>query len=466
MTVRSTTVHAESPVRGITVRMILIAAASVALLAPGGAAQGDPSDTVEGRLLEILRENGVITAHQLDELTEMAKEIRKEKDLANRIDTQIDQMVASLQEEEAPTVQYRKGRGWRFRTGNKKFSLNIKGRIQVRFTHHFWEENPRTNDEEESEFRVRRARLRFQGNAFSKHVKYRVQIDLAGDEADTELLLPNGSTPDFDSDNRLSELKDAFVSYERWDFFKVRFGQFKVPYSRHFITSSARMQFVGRAITDDIFVPGRDIGLMVSGALGGKKDDLFEYYAGVFNGDGENRTNDDEGLMYAGRIAVNPFGEMKYRESDMRKDGEFRMAIGLNAWLHEDDDHSGLKDDWAVGADFAAAWNGFSALFEIHYRENGRRISHDVEVLGWMAQLGYMIVPETFEIALRAAEIDWDYNEQRDSGRREYLVVLGYFWDEHDLKVQLDFGRIEDHQSDHRDNKDEWRVRMQLQIVF
>ena len=438
----------------------VLAFAVLEALAPG---QG--SDTVEGRLLEILKENGVISSTQFGELTELARDLREERDFSHQVETRVDEMVAALQDA-PPTTEYRKGKGWTWKRDDGKFSLTIGGRIQFRFSHHFWEENPGTNDQEESDFDVRRARVRMYGRAFSKHLRYKIRLDLTGDEADTELLLPNGSTPRFDSDNALSELKDAYIQYERWDFFQIRLGQFKVPYSRQFMTSSAELQFVGRAITRRIFVPGRDVGVRISGKFGGEDDDVFEYYAGVFDGEGENRSNDDHGLMYAGRIAINPFGGVKYRESDLKKSDRFRLALGINAWLHEDDGHRGLKDDWAVGADLAILWHGFSAVFEIHYRENGRRVNHDVEILGWMAQLGYMVPERQFEIALRASEIAWDHNTVDDAGRREYLVVANYFWDDHDLKAQLDFGRIEDHQGDHTDNKDEWRLRFQLQLTF
>ncbi|NRA97957.1 MAG: hypothetical protein HRU14_17305, partial [Planctomycetes bacterium] len=89
----------------------------------------------------------------------------------------------------------------------------------------------------------------------------------------------------------------------------------------------------------------------------------------------------------------------------------------------------------------------------------------DDEALGWLAQLGYFVVPETFEIAVRAANIDWQHNGNGNSARREYLVVLGYFWRAHDLKLQMDFGRIEDHEGDFEDT-DEWRLRLQLQVIF
>lgn len=433
----------------------------VAVLSTAARAQDPP--TVEGRLLEMLRENGVISSSQFEELTSIAADMREEQDSAERIEAQVDEMVAHLQDK-TPETRYRRGRGWTWETAGGKFRLSLGGRIQVRFTTDFWEKNARTDDEDEPDFDVPRARVILRGHAFSKHVKYKLQLDVAGDEADTDVPILGGSMV-FKSDNELAELKDAYIEYERWNWFQVRWGQFKVPYSRHFMTSSGELQFVDRAETDRIFVPGREVGFMISGHLAGEDDHLFEYYAGVFDGDGENRTNNDKGLMFAGRVAANPFGELEYTESDVNHTDAFRLAVAVNGWIHQDDNHAGSGDDWSIGADVAAFWNGFSLLFEIHYTELDDA-PRDDEALGWLVQFGYFVVPETFEVAIRASGIDWDHTGEKNTARREYLLVLGYFWKNHHLKVQVDFGRVEDHEGDHADNKDEWRLRIQIQIVF
>ncbi|MAB90209.1 MAG: hypothetical protein CMJ90_12220 [Planctomycetes bacterium] len=420
--------------------------------------------TVEGRLLEMLRENGLISATQFEELSGIAAEMRLEQDVVERVAAQVDEMISHLQDE-PPVTRYRRSRGWTWESPNGKFRMSLGGRLQVRFTNDFWDKNAETDDENEPDFDVPRARVIMRGNAFSKDIKYKLQFDIAGDEADTEVQPLLGDPVLYKSDNELSELKDAYFQYERWDWMKIRWGQFKVPYSRHFLTSSGELQFVDRSETDKVFTPGRDVGVMISGKAGGADDELFEYYLAAFDGDGENRTNDDHGLLYALRLAVNPLGGVAYTETDVKHSDDFRFALGVNGWLHQDDNHADEGDDWSVGGDLAAFWNGFSLLVEFHYSEMDD-VPRDDEALGWLAQLGYFVVPETFEIALRAASIDWEHNGNGNSARREYLVVLGYFWRDHDLKAQMDFGRIEDHEGDPDDNRDEWRLRLQLQVIF
>ncbi|MAG58787.1 MAG: hypothetical protein CMJ83_21065 [Planctomycetes bacterium] len=422
-------------------------------------------ETVEGRLLEVLKAKGIIDEAEYADLRKLETELRENKATENQLDARIDEMISSVQDE-APSTSYTVGKGFTWRTADERFRLSVGGRLQVRFTYDGWSKNARTDDEDEPDFDVPRARIWLRGNVFETYLKYKFQFDIAGDEADTTVTFPNGTMPGFSSGNRLTELKDAHFDFAKWKAFSIRGGQFKVPYSRHWLVSSGTLEFVDRSITNRAFSRGRDVGLMIYGKVGGENEDLFEYYAGAFDGEGENRSNNDRGLLYVGRVAFNPFGGVKYTESDTKNSEDFKLAIGLNAWLHEDDNHTSAGDDWSIGFDVAAFWQGFFGMFELHYRENDAGAAADVEILGWVAQLGYFIIPNEFEVALRYATIDWDNNGTGDSGSREYLLVLGYFWHEHNMKLQLDFGRVEDHQGDHADNTDEWRMRLQFQVIF
>lgn len=205
---------------------------------------------------------------------------------------------------------------------------------------------------------------------------------------------------------------------------------------------------------------------MLHGGLLGEDDDVLEYAAGVFDGDGENRANDDKGLLWAGRLSLSPFGGLPYREGDLGRSGKFKVALGLSAWFHQDDNHAGEGDDWSAAADLAARYEGWFLLTELHYAEANGFPLDDPRAVGWHAQLGYTLIEDTLDLAVRVSEVAWDDNEDRDSGRREYLVVLGWFLEGHDLKVQTDFGRVEDHQGDQEDNQDGWRFRTQLQLTF
>jgi len=432
------------------------------LLVPARA-QEQSGQTVEGQLLEILKKRGVINQGEYGELKALARKLRNQDNLEERLNGAVEKMVARLADEQ-PTTSYKVGKGFGWSTPDGKFAMRIGGRLQVRLSFsHFTDDNHNRKNDDRPNFTVPRARIWVRGHAFQPYWKYKFQFDIAGDEADTTV---SGSK--FSSTNRLTELKDAWVEFAKWHQFTVRGGQFKVPYSRQELTSSGKQQFVDRSLIGKVFVPGRNSGVMVFGRLGGEKDHLLEYYAGVFDGEGENKTNNDQGLMYAGRVAVNPFGQLKYTESDLRPEekwNKFLLAIGANGYVHQDDNLQNQDDDWSVGGDLAAMWRGFSGLAELHYRKNGVKNGRDVKILGWLGQLGYMLIPETLEVALRADSIDYD-NSMGQSAQREYLLVLGYFMEGHDLKIQADFGRVERHYYDTSKNKDEWRFRLQFQLIF
>ena len=201
------------------------------LILPAAPAQTYDEQSVEGRLLEILRQKGVIDDAEFDELRKLETELRDEVNLEAQLEDEISEMVARIGADQ-PTTGYKIGKGFSWQTADEKFKLTIGGRLQVRFTYHFYEDNPRTDDEDEPDFDVARARIWLTGHAF-EHFKYKFQFDIAGDEADTSVM---GTR--YSSSNRLTELKDAYVDFVKWNPFNIRGGQFKAPYSRQQLTSS------------------------------------------------------------------------------------------------------------------------------------------------------------------------------------------------------------------------------------
>lgn len=450
----------------------VLAALLVGTVATGMAQEvGDRS--VEGRLLEILRKRGIITDAEFGELSRLEEEIRHESELESKLEGRIDEMVNRIAQE-GPKTGYKVGKGFNWTTPDGKFALTLGGRMQVRVSHEENDNNTAAGkfDEGETNINVPRMRVWLEGHAFEPYWKYNVQFDVAGDTARGPVSVAGGapavtSTGTFTSQNRLTELKDAWIEFTKWAPFNIRGGQFKVPYSRHQITSSGKLEFVDRTVTDSVFAPGRNHGVMVFGSTGGEKSDIFEYYAGAFNGEGENSVNNDDGLMWAGRLAVNPLGGIPYSESDLKGTEDFRIALGVNSWFHDNDNHNqaGARfDTWTLGADLTMTWMGFFFTAEAHTLETEQG-GADLDAEGWFAQLGYFIIPHELEIAVRAAGIDWD-DSATVAGQREYLGVLGWFLADHNLKFQLDFGRVELHQHNHANNDDEWRGRLQAQIIF
>ena len=437
------------------------------LLAAGTAsAQGVEGETVEGRLLEILRQRGIVTEAEFGELSRLEQDLRSESRFDAQLDARISEMVASMAKTDA-NVTYKRGSGFVFTTADDKFQLQLGGRIQSRFTAEF-----PSGGGNKYNFSIPRARVWLKGHAFEPWWKYKLQFDVAGDEADTKVSFasPPAAAPlsgTFSSTNRLAELKDAYGEFAKWKAFSVRFGQYKVPYSRQQLVSSGSQEFVERSIVDKAFVPGRDIGLMVFGTAGGEKQDLFEYYAGMFNGEGENKKNNDRGFMWAGRVAINPFGGVKYSEVDFA-DSDFRMQAGLNAWYHDNDGGTGSNamDQYSFGGDLTAIWHGIYATGELHHRKNRMPApTPNATLTGWFAQAGYMVVPGTLDVGLRWARVNYANDPSGRNYMREILGVLGYYFDDHNLKLQADVGKVETGMVAGTKSS-EWRLQVQFQIIF
>lgn len=234
------------------------------------------------------------------------------------------------------------------------------------------------NDLEENSssnrFRLRRLRLRFDGQAANPKFAYRFQVDLSGSSETGE------STGDF--------LLDAYVSYDITNRIKVIFGQ-RSTYTdnRELFMNSNSLQLVERSRLTSAFSSIREFGLFLSGnfRLNGQGSYLRPYFV-LTNGDGINNFDKDlGGLKIGGRIDFLPFGlftnKGQFRQIDVMRELTPKFVIGVNyshnsgmssrrgrnsgsiLYLNELGQQS-LPDYTKYGIDFLFKYNGFSALGE------------------------------------------------------------------------------------------------------
>ena len=234
------------------------------------------------------------------------------------------------------------------------------------------------NDLEENSsstrFRLRRLRLRFDGQASNPKFAYRFQVDLSGSSETGE------ATGDF--------LLDAYVSYDITNRIKVIFGQ-RSTYTdnRELFMNSNSLQLVERSRLTSAFSSIREFGLFLSGnfRLNGQGSYLRPYFV-LTNGDGINNFDKDlGGLKIGGRIDFLPFGLFtnngQFRQIDVMRELTPKFVIGVNyshnsgmssrrgrnsgsiLYLNELGQQS-LPDYTKYGIDFLFKYNGFSALGE------------------------------------------------------------------------------------------------------
>jgi phosphate-selective porin len=433
----------------------------------------------------------------------------------------VDEKNEALSTATKPAIVYKKGKGFVFSTPDDHFSLAIGSRLQVRYTLTDIDSafvNPNRGTEDSQSVDIPRARLWWEGHAFTKRLKYKLQIDVAGGSGDI--------------------LRDLELEYEliedKW--LTVKAGQFKTPFCRQEMTSSGRLEFVDRSLACSNFRFDRNRGVMFRGL---PMNALFEYDAGAFNTTGRNGpSNPDTNFLYITRFAINPLGPIPYSEGDFENTPSPLVAIGVSyayekakgsvftsaAQTAADPDDPTMSVITAngspqnrvpflrmiqpyynklanpngitanvhtVGTDLAARWMGLDLQFEyflgfVSNDANGSAAPGAPFVLppssfdnhGYYVQSGYFIIPKKFQIAARYSELNAN-TEARvalSSGRTvspkqsELLGAISYYFWQHNLKVQTDFGPVTQtavrNASGGISDRNDFRWRVQAQLIF
>ena len=188
-------------------------------------------------------------------------------------------MAEFLADEGIGTVGLINGRFF-IQSPDKKYRLNIGGRIQPRFTF-----ERREDDDNLSEFRFRRLRLDLRGHVVSPDISFRIMPELR--------------------DN--ARLDTAYINFGLSDTFQLRVGQYNIPFAWERDVSSSRHQLTERSVANNIFQwpggGGKDVGL----TLHGQPVDDIRYGVGVFGGQGRNLAGEEtDGVMLSGRATWSP----------------------------------------------------------------------------------------------------------------------------------------------------------------
>ena len=164
------------------------------------------------------------------------------------------------------------------------------------------------DEKESNSFNLRLARLALEGRAH-KDFYYKAQMQV------------NGTTKD---DNTAIRLVNLFGEWQKYEFFKVKAGQFKRPFTfenpMHPITQGfmSYSQNVSKLSgfsdrTGEQASNGRDIGLQIQGDFlkNANGRNLLHYQVGVFNGQGINVKDADNRKDIIGGVWVMPIKGMR-----------------------------------------------------------------------------------------------------------------------------------------------------------
>jgi hypothetical protein len=349
--------------------------------------------------------------------------------------------------------------------------VKISNRIQVRYTHELPDEAVRlpgtdAAGDSKGSFRIRRAKFKVDGWFYKPWLLYEVQLNW----------------PALTGSNVGAFLEDANIN---WDLtrgerkFMVKFGQYKPPFGHQELTSSGSQQFVDRSLVSNTYARGRDTGLQLWGRLLGDK---VEWRVAGFNGNGLTRTlNDNATFQWNARVMIQPNGVVPlasglgnsgplFSESDFESTDRPIWAVAAN---FESNDFHGVTTgidlkDRIFGFDGLFKYKGLFLTAEFYVRERepeppasgGAAVKFDSD--GWFVQGGYLFgAKRQWELAGRYGSLDPSALVNTND-LTEWRIGASYYYQRHALKVQADYGRLENKANGQKN--DEFRV--QTQFLF
>ena len=362
------------------------------------------------------------------------------------------------------------GKGITFQPRSKWYSMTLRFRMQNMVGLSFDRDFSLT----QTEARVKRLRLRFDGYIYSPKLVYSIQLGFT--PYDTKEL-PNGNT---------NIVRDAIVYYVPNAHWNIGFGQTKIKANRARVNSSSALQFVDRSIVNSEFNLDRDFGFF--GEYNGRIGKRFRLSAkgSITLGEGRNwSTSSDGGLAYTGRLELYPLGRFKSKgdviEGDFEYDEQVRILLagaysynsravriqGQNGALMPEGEHRNLG---AYFFDFILKYRGFAFYTDFMGRTCDTPLFDGNEGIfvytgkGLNLQTSYLI-KQKWEIALRNSTMFPDGEVQSLAGRRWNQTTIGVtrYLIGHSLKLQADASY--NHQSGALNpNYNRWEIRFQVEL--
>jgi hypothetical protein len=262
---------------------------------------------------------------------------------------------------------YLSGKGITFHSEDNDHRLNLQAYVQSTFE---WETTESFSDYTKR-FRIRRARLSFNGSHERSNITYRLRMDFAGQSDE----LNNGI------------LQDAWVSWSPNSTTRLYFGQRRVVSDNRELTiASDQMAFIERSRITSSFASIRDFGIFYEGRF--KLGETFRVKPAlsIVTGDGQNAfTRNHGGFKYEGRIDLFPNGYFikggQFYELDLARERVPKLMLGAyystnqgmssrrgregGTILYLDEQMRELLPDYnKLGVDMMFKYKGFTVLGE------------------------------------------------------------------------------------------------------
>ena len=362
---------------------------------------------------------------------------------------------ASLYGQEVTASKFGKGL-LNINAKDSTFSMNISARMQF-LTSSTWSQSDDSFGSPESNFLVRRARLKFKGFAYSPKLTYKLELGL--------------SNRDISGANQFTSNAPRYIldAYVRWNFYRnftLQAGQGKLPGNIERVISSGDLAMVDRSILNSKFNIDRDLGVQLRHHFKLSENFIVKEIFAISQGEGRNITAGNlGGHQYTGRIEVLPFGNFKskgdYRGADLEREQTPKLLIGVVYDLNND----AVKSRSNQGS-YLETTDGFyktdvnTLFFDTHFKYRGFSImaeyadrdaddpvaknsddslTGDVVNIGNATniQMGY-IMPSNLSVTGRYTNINFDSIVTSNNKLTQYTLGLSKYVAKHKLKVQTD----------------------------
>ncbi|TXG37397.1 porin [Seonamhaeicola maritimus] len=344
-----------------------------------------------------------------------------------------------------------------FTAKDSSFSIKFAPRFQMRYMSS-WDHDGNQYGSPDHNFIIRRARLKFDGFAYSPKLRYKLELGLSNRDLSGGNEF-NRNTPRY--------ILDAVLMWHFAKNWELWAGQTKLPGNVERVISSGDLQLVDRSLLNSRFTLDRDIGVQLRHKFYLGDNFLIREKVALSQGEGRNVTEGNEGgLQYTARLELLPFGTFKskgdYTGSDLKREEKPKLSLAFTYNLNENAVRErGFAGDYMIRTDgsiygtdqttiFVDAMykhNGFSFMGEYAKRAADNEIATELDgvtptgdvVLTGNAlnlQAGYLF-KNNFEIAGRYTGIDYEAITTA-LPVKQYTLGLNKFVHGHKLKVQSD----------------------------
>ncbi|MHC4108268.1 MAG: porin, partial [Planctomycetota bacterium] len=324
-----------------------------------------------------------------------------------------------------------------------RFKLQLAGLLQFRYVWNYHDQA----DTYRSGFENTRTQLTLSGHVFTPDLTYLVRGDFNTNG--------RGLTSGFRDDGTFV-LKDAWTRHQLADAWSVRFGQFKLPFTREELVGPSRQLAVERSLVNESLNLGRSQGIELT-----YHDDLLKATVavsdagedsvggfGIVGTEPQNEPWSFEDTEYAVTfrveyLAAGSWGQ--FADFTSPAGDEFDVLLGIAGHAQQAEANGAPtfvrdEDRWfAWTADASVEWGGANAFasFTHHYIDDPA-LNH-INVFGMVAQGGVYLTPKLEAFArFEYGIFDIDAADFPDLT----VLTLGgnYYFEGHDAKLSADIG--------------------------